>query len=91
MAKIPGCHDVTLSAVKRQWRNYKQSILFPEKHTHDVNRKEGSGTRRKIASEELYRLVKAVPFSERQTFHSLAYKIDMPISTHRLAFKKGLL
>ena len=62
-----------------------------EKHTHDVNFKVGSGARWKIAPEELYRLMKAVPFSERQTFHSLAYKIDMPISTHRLAFKKGLL
>ena len=76
-----GWEKVKPRFVKHMWSKYNLSILYPEKYKHDVSRKEGSGGQRKVSIAELHRRVKEVHFSDRQTLHSLASKIDVPAAT----------
>lgn len=83
--------DVKARYVRSMWQTYKQSILSPELHHHDISRKKGSGRKQTITADELQEKVKQVRFSDRQTFRSLAQKINIPVSTLHRALKVGAL
>ncbi len=82
---------VTADSVYYLWKRYRKSILAPEIHKHDISHKKGAGRRLIISTVELYRMVKEVPLSERQTVCSLAFKIGVKKSTLHDSLKKGLL
>ena len=89
--KLDDWDVVTPDSVYYLWKGYRKSILAPEVHKHDISHKKGAGRKHSISTVELYRMVKEVPLSERQTVRSLAFKIGVKKSTLHDSLKKGLL
>jgi hypothetical protein len=89
--KIATRLGVKRKAVSHLWQKYKESILKPEVHGFDLSRKKGSGGRRKIELGLLYEMVKAVPFSQRQTLRLLAHHVGMSHVALHHALHQGLL
>ena len=80
------------SAVQRQWRKYKESILEPEAHPlPDFTRKEGSGGHVKFSSDEIRRRVNEIPQSDRLDYRTLEAKTGISKSTLHKAAKNGLI